>query len=88
MDNKIIWKDYNPNNQDNTPIPDDVWGFIKLLYSIDVISNIPINAEFMNKYHPEILWQEYIFGVGKTYEELKDYFKDLKENKMEDINGG
>ena len=83
MDNITIWKDYNPNSKDNTPIPYDVWGFIKLLYSINVIPDTHINAEFMNKYHPEVLWQEYIFGTGKNYEELKDYFKDLKEG-----NGG
>lgn len=75
----IEWKDYNPNNENNAVIPDDVFGFIQLLYRINIISKIPINAKFMNKYHPELLWQEYKALGGKNYEELKEYFKDLGE---------
>lgn len=77
----IEWKNYDPNSKDNTSIPDEVWGFLKLLYKLDIIPEIQINAEFMNKYHPELLWDEYKYGrYTKNYEELKEYFKELKES--------
>lgn len=31
----------------------------------------------MNTYHPELLYEEMLNGKEKSYEELKEYFKDL-----------
>lgn len=76
----IEFKNYNQNSKDNTPIPHYVWGFLQLLYKLDIIPQTQINAEFMNKYHPELLFEEYKRGYGKNYEELKEYFKELKDS--------
>ena len=63
---------------EKTEIPSDVWGFINLLYNIKIIPRCIINAEFMNKYRPDILWEEYKVGCGKSYDELIEHFKDTK----------
>lgn len=78
---KIKYKNFNPNNSHNTLIPNDVFIFINLLYTIGIINKVKINADFMNKYHPEIIWNEYALGKGKNYDELKEYFKDCRKGR-------
>ena len=74
----IVWKNFDSNSNDNTKIPWEVYGFINLLCGFKIIPpGTRINAEFMNKYHPEILWEEYKKGCGMNHKELKEYFKDL-----------
>ena len=46
---KIKYKNFNPNNSHNTPISNDVFIFINLLYTIGIINKVKINADFMNK---------------------------------------
>lgn len=78
--NKIEWKN---GWEDGTQIPWELWDFIKDLYQQGIIPNVHINAEFMNTYHPELLYEEILNGKKISYEELKEHFKDLwnKEDK-------
>lgn len=61
-----------------TVIPWEVMGFLNLLYHVGVIPNLSINADFMNKYRPDLLWNEYKLGCGKSYNELKKHFEDAE----------
>ena len=70
----------NFNNKRNTPFSLEVLGFLNLLYTVDIIPKISINADFMNKYRPDLLWNEYKLGCGKSYTRLKAHFKDLERN--------
>ena len=64
-----------------TVIPWEVMGFINLLYTLGIIPKVSINADFMNKYRPDLLWNEYKAGYGKSYNELKEHFEDLEKEK-------
>lgn len=71
---KIEWKN---NQEGGTIITWELWYFIKDLYRQGIIPNVHINAKFMNTYHPELLYEEILNGKEKSYEELKEHFKDL-----------
>lgn len=58
----------------------EVMGFLNLLYTVGIIPKISINAVFMNKYRPDLLWGAYKAGYGKRYNELKKHFEDLEGN--------
>ena len=68
---KIEWK------ESGIQIPWGLWNFIKDLYQQGIIPNVHINAKFMNTYHPELLYEDKLKGKEKSYEELKEHFKDL-----------
>ena len=64
-----------------TVIPWEVMGFINLLYTLGIIPKVIINADFINKYRPDLLCNEYKAGYGKSYNELKEHFEDLEKEK-------
>lgn len=69
---KIEWKN---GYEGGTVIPEDIWNFMFYLHRLGYIKDgQPINAEFMNKYHFEILLEDY--KNGKSIEEIG---KSLKE---------
>ena len=74
---KIDWKD---GAKGGTPIPWEVHDYITELFYKGIIPRVLIDAKFMNTYHPELLYEEMLNGKEKSYEELKEYFKDLWKN--------
>lgn len=69
------------NFEEGTIIPLEVVEFLNWLYTMGIISKVSINADFMNKYRPDLLWNEYKQGCGKSYNELKEHFEDLEKEK-------
>lgn len=69
------------NFEEGTIIPLEVVEFLNWLYNMGIIPKVSINADFMNKYRPDLLWNEYKQGCGKSYNELKKHFKDLEKEK-------
>ena len=69
------------NFEEGTIIPLEVVEFLNWLYNMGIIPKVSINADFMNKYRPDLLCDEYRNGCGKNYNELKEHFKDLKKEK-------
>ena len=74
----IKWENFPDTS---TPIPEELWKFISLLYEKNIIPNIPINAKFLNKYHPELLLEKYKYSIDENYDELKECFSDLNGGK-------
>lgn len=69
------------NFEEGTIIPLEVVEFLNWLYTMGIIPKVSINADFMNKYRPDLLWNEYKQGCGKSYNELKEHFEDLEKEK-------
>ena len=67
---EVIWKN---GHEGGTPISEEIWSFIQKLWHLGYIkSNQCINAEFMNRYHPELLLEEY--KNGKSIDEIGKNF--------------
>lgn len=69
---EINWKN---GSTGGTVIPEDIGNFIYYLYELGYIKEGQlINADFMNKYHFEILLEDY--KNGKSIEEIGEIIKE------------
>lgn len=68
---EINWKN---GSAGGTVIPEDIWNLICYLHKLKYIKDgQTINAEFMNKYHFELLLEDY--KNGKSIEEIGKIIK-------------